>query len=141
MEEITNLNAAADSKSNRKKKSKKNRSKASPNQLRELFNDYVKFCHTTLRFVNIAGFCVFARISRQTFYNYKNDDKYHLVMDYIENVMEDETLNVNYKQYPIALLYLKNKFGYADKVENKNVNTNIESIISAIDDDDNGLDL
>ena len=122
-----------------KKKRKKMKS-YQPAGLQNVFDAYVKNCAVRQRFVNVAGFCVFANISRTTFYNYRKNDKYELAMDYIDNVMEDETLNVPNKQYPIAILYLKNKFGYSDKVESRNVNTNIEHLISTIDDDE-GLDL
>lgn len=136
METTTNINAAAATKS----KPKKIRAKLNPTKLRAEFEAYIDECIIRKRFANVAGFCVYACISRQTFYNYRSDPNYNLVMDYIDNVMEDEALNVEHRRYPIAILYLKNKFGYADKVENRNVNTNIESIISTIDDED-GLDL
>ena len=122
-----------------KKKRKKPKS-YKPTALQNVFDAYVESCAIRKRFVNIAGFCVFANMSRTTFYNYRKNVNYEQAMDYIDNVMEDETLNVSNKQYPIAILYLKNKFGYSDKVESRNVNTNIEHLISTIDDDE-GLDL
>lgn len=135
MAETINSNVAADSKL---KPKKINKSKVSPPKLRILFEEYLTDCNIRLRFVNIAGFCVFAGISRQTYYTYKNDERYSSLISYFEDVMEDEALN--YRNDKISTLYLKNKFGYADKVESRNMNTtSVEAFINSIDDD--GLDL
>jgi hypothetical protein len=135
MAETINSNVAADSKL---KPKKINKSKVSPTKLREYFEEYLTDCNIRLRFVNIAGFCVFAGISRQTYYTYKNDERYSSLISYFEDVMEDEALN--YRNDKISTLYLKNKFGYADKVESRNMNTtSVEAFINSIDDD--GLDL
>ena len=135
MAETINSNVAADSKL---KPKKINKSKVSPTKLRILFEEYLTDCNIRLRFVNIAGFCVFAGISRQTYYTYKNDERYSSLISYFEDVMEDEALN--YRNDKISTLYLKNKFGYADKVESRNMNTtSVEAFINSIDDD--GLDL
>lgn len=135
MAETINSNAPADSKL---KPKKINKSKVSPTKLREYFEEYLTDCNIRLRFVNIAGFCVFAGISRQTYYTYKNDERYSSLISYFEDVMEDEALN--YRNDKISTLYLKNKFGYADKVESRNMNTtSVEAFINSIDDD--GLDL
>ena len=128
MENLTNLNVDVETRTKKRKKSKSLKPKA----LLEVFDAYIEHCTIKQRFVNVAGFCVFANISRQTFYNYRKNEDYEIAMDYIDNVMEDETLNVHYKQYPMAILYLKNKFGYSDKVESRNVNTNIEQIVAGI---------
>ena len=133
--ETIKSNVAADSKL---KPKKINKSKVSPTKLREYFEEYLTDCNIRLRFVNIAGFCVFAGISRQTYYTYKNDERYSSLISYFEDVMEDEALN--YRNDKISTLYLKNKFGYADKVESRNMNTtSVEAFINSIDDD--GLDL
>lgn len=135
MAETINSNVAADSKL---KPKKINKSKVSPTKLRILFEEYLTDCNIRFRFVNIAGFCVFAGISRQTYYTYKNDERYSSLISYFEDVMEDEALN--YRNDKISTLYLKNKFGYADKVESRNMNTtSVEAFINSIDDD--GLDL
>ena len=135
MAETINSNVAADSKL---KPKKINKSKVSPTKLRILFEEYLTDCNIRFRFVNIAGFCVFAGISRQTYYTYKNDERYSSLISYFEDVMEDEALN--YHNDKISTLYLKNKFGYADKVESRNMNTtSVEAFINSIDDD--GLDL
>lgn len=134
MEETTNTNAVVETNS----KKKINKSKVSTKQLRILFENYLYECNVRLRFVNIAGFCVYAGISRQTYYTYKKDERYASLINYFEDVMEDEALN--YRNDKISTLYLKNKFGYADKVESRNMNTtSIEAFISSLDDD--GLDL
>ncbi|MDD4615333.1 MAG: hypothetical protein PHI40_08035, partial [Caldisericia bacterium] len=91
------------------------------------FNTYIKYCRDNKRFANIAGFCAYCRMARETLYKQKEyySDTYNIVMD----ILEDEVLQDNTYR---AQLYLKNKFGYTDKqsVESKNTNTNINTDIS-----------
>lgn len=115
-----------------------NRLKLQPAQIKKLFVEYVEYCISQRRFLNIAGFCVFAGISKNTYYSYAKKDEFKEVYEFMSNVGEDFALNVPSKQYPIAIMYLKNRFGYADKVENKNTDTNIERIINALEEDSEG---
>jgi hypothetical protein len=87
------------------------------------FLDYIEYCRENKRFANIAGFCAYCHIVRDTFYAQKEyySDTYNIIMD----ILEDEVLQDNTYR---AQLYLKNKFGYKDKqeIESKNTNTNID---------------
>lgn len=86
------------------------------------FREYIDHCSEKKRFANIAGFCVFADITRETFY--KQKEYYSDTYNKVRNMLEDETLQHN--TY-MAQLYIKNTFGYADKqkIESENVNHNI----------------
>jgi len=87
------------------------------------FNKYLSDCKTNEYFPNIAGFCVFADITRETYY--KQKDYYSDTFKKIENSLENSTLQD--KNTTRAIFYLKNKFGYADKqdINSNNVNHNI----------------
>ncbi len=76
------------------------------------FMQYIKYCRDNKRFSNIAGFCAYCRVTRDTFYAQKEyySDTYNI----IQNILEDEVLQDNTYR---AQLYLKNKFGYTDKQE------------------------
>ena len=91
------------------------------------FIEYITYCRENKRFANIAGFCAYCHIVRDTFYAQKEyySDTYTIVND----ILEDEVLQENTYR---AQLYLKNKFGYKDKqeIESKNTNTNINTDIS-----------
>ena len=87
------------------------------------FVEYITYCRKKKRFANIAGFCAYCHITRETFYKQKEyySDTYNIVND----ILEDEVLQENTYR---AQLYLKNKFGYTDKqmVESKNTNINTD---------------
>jgi hypothetical protein len=83
------------------------------------FRDYIDHCIDKKRFPNIAGFCVFADITRETFY--KQKEYYSDTYNKVRNMLEDEVLQHN--TY-MAQLYIKNTFGLTDKVENTNTNLN-----------------
>jgi hypothetical protein len=91
------------------------------------FISYIEYCRENKRFSNIAGFCAYCHITRETFYKQKEyySDTYNIVND----ILEDEVLQDNTYR---AQLYLKNKFGYKDRqeVESKSVNTNIDIDLS-----------
>lgn len=94
--------------------------------------EYIEYCETNERFVNIAGLCRYLGIHRQRFYDQK--EYYSDTFLKVQEMLEDETLNNKTTPVPITMLYLKNKFGYKDKVEteNTNVNTNKNIDLSAI---------
>ena len=89
------------------------------------FIEYIEYCRENKRFSNIAGFCAYCHITRDTFYAQKEyySDTYNIVND----ILEDEVLQDNTYR---AQLYLKNKFGYKDKQEIESKNTNINTDIS-----------
>jgi len=93
------------------------------------FKKYIDQCVNKERFANIAGFCVFADITRETFY--KQKEYYSDTYNKVRNMLEDETLQHN--TY-MAQLYIKNTFNYKDKqeIESNNINHNInEEVLSS----------
>ena len=90
----------------------------------EKFNEYMAECNVNEKLANISGFCVFADISRDTFYEYGNYFPY--TFKKIEAILEDHTLNAKMND-TFRIFYLKNKFGYRDRQEIDQNNTNYEA--------------
>lgn len=93
--------------------------KYQPDGLLSKFNEYMKE-EGTIK--NIIGFCNFADIHKDTFYSYKNDfEEYTDSIKKIEAELEDYALQLllTAKNPAGAIFYMKNKFGYADKMELK----------------------
>lgn len=86
----------------------------------EQFEKYIDKCICEERLANIAGFCAFARITRETYY--KQKEYYSDTFKVIEQILEDAALN--HKATSMGIFYLKNKFGYVDKMETVNTNNN-----------------
>lgn len=84
--------------------------------------NYVEWCNVSERLANIAGFCAFARINRDTYY--QQQEYYSDTFKEIEEMFEDAALN--HKATAMGIFYLKNKFKYRDKIETENVNLNYE---------------
>ena len=84
--------------------------------------NYIELCNVSERLANIAGFCAFARINRDTFYQQK--EYYSDTFKEVEDLLEDAALN--HKATTMGIFYLKNKFKYRDKIETENVNLNYE---------------
>jgi hypothetical protein len=78
------------------------------------FDDYLQDCIEKERLANIAGFCVFADMDRQTYYNQK--DYYFDTFKKIENALEDHTINAKI-HHTFKIFYMKNKFNYRDRHE------------------------
>ena len=74
---------------------------------------YIDHCRDDGRMPNIAGFCAFNDITRETFY--KQNDYYSDTFKKIQNYLEDEAINA--KNTTMGIFYLKNKFNYRDKQE------------------------
>ena len=91
-------------------------------QFIDRFNEYLDKCKDEELFPNIAGFCVFADITRETYY--KQKEYYSDTFKKIENTLENTTLQD--KNTTRMIFYLKNKFNYKDKQETVNTNLNIE---------------
>jgi hypothetical protein len=98
-------------------------------KLEQLFNDYLSYCADTSKMPNIAGFCRFCDIHRDTYYNYK-ENIYIDTIKKIENCLEDETINTKAASDIMKIFYMKNKFGYKDKqeIESRNVNTTLDEL-------------
>lgn len=81
--------------------------------------DYINFCDEYERYPNIAGFCSFAKIHRDTFYAQK--EYYSDTYKKVQEILEDEAINSRFANPAVKIFYLKNKFGYADKIEQTSV--------------------
>lgn len=105
--------------------------KYQPDGLLNKFREYMELENTIK---NIIGFCNFADIHKDTFYSYKNDfEEYTDSIKKIEEELEDYALQLllTAKNPAGAIFYMKNKFGYADKMELKaetTVNTELQSL-------------
>ena len=90
------------------------------------FTVYLDYCGDNRKFVNIAGFCRFCEMTRETYYQQKN--YYPDTYARIEIIIEDETLNTKVLSPQERMWYLKNKFPdlYKDKheVEQHNIDDN-----------------
>lgn len=84
------------------------------------FDEYLANCVATEQLPNVAGFCWYSKITRETFYKQKEyySDTYNKIQDALENSA------LNHKATAMGIFYLKNKFKYRDKVETENVNLN-----------------
>ena len=79
------------------------------------FIEYVKYCDKEKRLPNVAGFCVYSNINRDTFYAQK--DYYSDTYKKVNEMLEDEALNNKYVNDTLKIFYMKNKCGYKDKQE------------------------
>ena len=82
-------------------------------EFEEQFNNYIALCKTRKDLPNIAGFCVFARINRDTFYAQK--DYYSDTFKRIQEILEDSTINSKDINDTFKIFYMKNKFDYKDR--------------------------
>src|SRR6056297_3461473 len=85
-------------------------------EFKNKFKEYLDKCIKEERLANIAGFCWYCGISRETFY--AQDNYYSDTFKQIQTALEDEALN--HRATSMDIFYLKNKFGYVDKVETTN---------------------
>ncbi len=102
------------------------------NAFRDKFLEYVKYCNKEERFPTIVGFCVFADITRETYY--KQKEYYSDTYLKTRHMLEDEIWQDKTHRGP---LYLKSVFGHTDRQQvtsentNKNVNLEVDSIEEA----------
>ena len=84
-------------------------------EFKETFTNYIKKCEAKKELPNIAGFCVYADINRDTFYAQKEyfSDTYKKVNE----MLEDATINSKEINDTFKIFYMKNKFDYRDKQE------------------------
>jgi hypothetical protein len=87
-----------------------------PDSLGKAYDEYMAQCkEDKVLLPNIAGLCLYAGIARETFYCYKEDRAFNDTIKNIENGLEDAALQC--KDAAKSIFYLKNKFGYRDKIE------------------------
>lgn len=83
-------------------------------EFKDKFDEYIDHCIKNERLANIAGFCVFTDITRETFYN---QEQYYLdTYKKIQNLLEDYTINAKIND-TFKIFYMKNKFNYRDRTE------------------------
>ena len=100
----------------------------------DIFLSYIENAKVNKELPNIAGFVVFADIGRQTFYDQK--EFYPYTFEKINNILENVTINCKDVSDTFKIFYMKNKFGYKDKQENINVETDFESYLKTVADED-----
>lgn len=83
-------------------------------EFKDKFDEYIDYCIKNERLANIAGFCVFADITRETFYN--QEQYYFDTYKKIQNLLEDYTINAKIND-TFKIFYMKNKFNYKDRTE------------------------
>ena len=96
----------------------------------EKFKEYIGLCESKSNLPNIAGFCVFCDINRDTFY--AQEKYYSDTFKKIQDILEDATINAKIND-TFKIFYLKNKFGYKDKQENINIETNYEEYLKKVE--------
>lgn len=84
-------------------------------ELEETMMSYVKWCEENNHMPNVAGFCVHADITYDTFYQQKGYYPESYVK--INMLLETAVINSNKNSDSFRAFYMKNKFGYTDKVE------------------------
>lgn len=98
------------------------------------FKEYIKKCKVEKDLPNIAGFCVFCDINRDTFY--AQEEYYSDTYKKVNDILEDATINAKDINDTFKIFYMKNKFGYKDKQENINVGVSYEDYIKKVEDDE-----
>lgn len=98
------------------------------------FRRYINKCKEQKGLPNIAGFCVYCDINRDTFYAQK--EYYSDTFKKINDILEDATINSKDINDTFKIFYMKNKFDYKDKQENINIETNYEDYLKKVVDKD-----
>lgn len=103
-----------------------------PQEIADKFDEYLLYCKQEGRFANIAGFCRFLKIVRDTYYEYAKKEKYADTIKMINEILEDETLQTKVLTPAEKIFYQKNKFGYKDKLEDDRDNSGLHDLAKAI---------
>lgn len=101
------------------------------NKFINTFRQYIQICKDKQELPNIAGFCVFCEMNRDTFY--AQEKYYSDTFKKVNDILEDATINSKDINDTFKIFYLKNKFGYRDKQENINVATSYEDYIKRVE--------
>lgn len=97
------------------------------------FKLYISECKNKKDLPNIAGFCVFSNINRDTFY--AQEEYYSDTFKKVNDILEDATINAKDISDTFKIFYMKNKFNYKDKQENVNVGVSYEDYIKRVEDE------
>lgn len=102
-----------------------------PITLENKFNAYIDKCVLDGKFANITGFCLFANINDDTYYEYKKKEHYADATKRIEGLLLDVTVQkaCEAKNPAFLIFYMKNKFKWTDRQEvvSENINHNLNS--------------
>ena len=91
--------------------------------------EYIEFCKENVEFPNVAGFCVFCDMSDDTYYRAR--DEFCESYKKVQRLLENAALNSKAASDTLRIFYMKNKCGYADRVQaDVNVAGTIEEIFS-----------
>jgi hypothetical protein len=116
----------------KKKPTEEKRGKGQPRSFptdkdfKDKFIEYIQYCNKKERFPNIAGFCAFTDITRDTYY--AQQEYYSDTYNKTRQILEDEVWQDNSYR---SQLYLKSVFGHKDKqvIESTNVNMNTDMTV------------
>lgn len=89
--------------------------------------EYVEFCSQNAQFPNVAGFCVFCDMHKDTFYSQR--DIYPDSYKKVEQLLENAALNSRAASDTLRIFYMKNKCGYADRTQ---TDLNVAGTIEAL---------
>lgn len=89
----------------------------SAKEFQDKMNDYINYCNEEQEFPNIAGFCVFMDINRDSFY--AQQEYYSDTYKKVEDILENATINSKYASDTWKIFYAKNKHGYRDRFVNE----------------------
>jgi len=101
-------------------------------EFKDKFTEYTEECTIKEKLPNIAGFCWYCDIHRDTFY--AQEEYYSDTFKKIQSALED--CAINHKATSMGIFYLKNKFGYVDKVETSNTNHNVNEDVTELSSED-----
>lgn len=99
------------------------------------FLNYLNNCKDNEKLPNVAGFCVFEDMNRDTFY--AQEELYSDTFKKINDMLEDEALNCKCLSDGRVIFYMKNKCGYKDKQEMDTTSSNRIQIINDLPSDGN----
>ena len=97
------------------------------------FTEYIDYCQEKERLANIAGFAVYCKICRDSFYAQK--EYYPKAFSMINDILEDYTLNADI-YHTLKIFYLKCKFKYDDHNNDNLKPTNRVTIVDDLHDGD-----
>lgn len=97
--------------------------------------DYLASCMINKALPNIAGYCVFANINRDTFY--AQQEYYSDTYKKVNDMLEDAVIGFPHANDAMKIFYMKNKFGYRDRFENVNTTSlEIKTDLSKLSDEE-----
>mgnify|MGYP001172525641 CR=1 FL=1 len=104
------------------------------NEFINKFTEYVDYCEENKKLANIAGFAVYCKICRDSFYAQK--EYYPQAYSMVNDILEDYTLNADL-YHTLKIFYLKSKFNYNDHNGENLKQVNRVTIVDDLPDGDN----